>query len=117
MQLKKGTTRIVILTKRYAFKIPNITCYRLFLQGLLSNIQEGSFSGIHENLCPTLFCFYGGFLNIMPRCKSLTNNEFYYFSKHFKKYVNKKNIVLPVENKKSSFGIYKKKIVAVDYGS
>ena len=43
MIFKFGSSRLCILTKNYAFKIPRLSPYRSFLRGLLANLQEQSF--------------------------------------------------------------------------
>ena len=106
MEVRQGATRLVILTKNYAFKFPNpMHSWNNFLCGLLGNIQEITFSkckDFKEQLCPITFYIPGGWLVIMPRCYPAN-------------YVPEK--VLPfVENKMDSFGIYNDRVVAVDYG-
>ena len=36
----KGGTRIVFLTKKYAFKIPTFKSYKLFINGIQANLEE-----------------------------------------------------------------------------
>src|ERR1019366_10644290 len=68
-QLTGGVTRKVLLTNRYAFKVPNWTTWRQFLWGLLSNMQERAFSRLAwPILCPVLLSDPWGFLVVMPRC-------------------------------------------------
>ncbi|WP_109437834.1 hypothetical protein [Aquimarina sp. AU119] len=115
---QKGATRIVILTKKYAIKIPNILFWRMFLYGLLGNMQENSFSKMkYKGMCPVLFSFPGGFLNIMPRCRVLSRNEWDYM--HVYKQCKRlhKDVNIPVELKYDSFGWLNDNIVAIDYGS
>lgn len=113
---KYGTTRTVLLTKNYAFKFPTFVEWRLFLKGLLGNIQETQFSPLSKQLCPVLFSIPGGFLVVMPRCKPLTLDEF--SNLDYESFIYKTpDLVLPVENKLDSFGLYEGRIVAVDYGS
>jgi hypothetical protein len=117
MKLKYGTTRTVILTKNYAIKIPTFVTYKLFLNGLLGNMQEHLFWKHLKSykLCPILFYIIGGFLLVMPRAKELTREEF--FNLDFEEFMDEDKWLVPVENKLDSFGWYKGKIVAVDYGS
>lgn len=118
MQIKGGCTRHVILISKYAIKIPRLNYgWRLFLQGLLGNMQEVLFSKMNdERICPIIFNIWGGWLLIMPRCKELTEQEFNNMDyKRFKSDIIDFNV--PVEHKQDSFGWYKDKIVAIDYGS
>jgi len=112
---KRGMTREVFLIGKYAFKIPSFRSYKLFLLGILGNMQEHQFYSImkDERMCPVLFASPLKLLIIMPRCieSNLSQKELtkmsetnYWFS-------------VPVEFKPCSFGYYKGKLVAVDYGS
>lgn len=114
MTIKYGTTRIVLLIGNYAFKFPNIVEWRLFLCGLLGNLQEKVWWERMPNdmMCPVLFTFVGGFFSIMRRAEPLSMDEF--TSIDYKDYVN---FGIPVENKLDSFGTIDGRIIAVDYGS
>lgn len=99
-----------------AIKIPNLTNgWVNFLEGLIGNIQEREFWKTKSDLlCPVLLSLPLGLLNVYPRCTPITDEEysdldtspFYYRHLH-----------IPVEEKQSSFGWYKGRVVAVDYGS
>lgn len=122
MNVKFGCTRYVLLTKKYAIKVPQFKySWRHFLLGLLANMQERDFSKIKDNrLCPVLFSITGGWLIIMPRCKPINRKDFLALDikKFWTKDTNKHDTwYIPVENKEDSFGWYKGNIVALDYGS
>lgn len=110
----KGTCRWVFFIKDYVIKIPSLYSYKNYLNGLLANISEYEFSkckDFQDNLCPVLFSFPFGFLNIMPKVKVLSQGE---FSKEcLESYI--KNYQIPAEPKFNSFGWYKKRLVAIDY--
>lgn len=75
---RSGITRFVILTNRYALKLPRMNYgWAMFLRALLSNIQEARFNVLADQfqLCPTIFAVPGGWLNIQPRCAPLTDSE------------------------------------------
>ena len=113
-----GTTRVtLIVCNKYVFKVPTITSYKLFLLGILGNLQEKQFSNLSRKLCPVYFSFPFGLLNIMPYAKPLTREQ--YFNLDYQNFVydSESNCQLPVEYKLDSFGIYSNRIVAVDYGS
>ena len=113
---RMGCTRIVITTKRFAFKIPNFCEWRLFLHGLLANIQERVFSSTDwVELCPVLFALPCGLLVVMPKAEALSDEEF--LNMDIDKFCNHKNYVVPVEHKASSFGLLNGRIVAIDYGN
>ena len=117
MKLRYGVTRIVIIVFGLAFKFPNIRSWRRFLLGLLGNMQETRFSSIldEDRVCKVVFSIPLGFMNIMRYARPLTNEEF--TSLDYTAFNNRKDYDIPVENKISSFGMYKNEIVAVDYGS
>ena len=130
MQIKWGVTRLVFITKKWAFKIPQLKFgWEFFLRGLLANMQEVEFNKMHDKrMCPIKFYLPGGFLVVMPYCPPITKKD---FNKNIldKFYPNNKedyhpnNICehryfnVPVEYKQDSFGYYNNNIVAIDYGS
>jgi len=113
---RKGCTRIVILTRKYAFKIPNIGDYKMFLYGLIANMQEATFakSGWSE-LCPILLSLPLGILTVMRRAREMTVEEFMQFDAEA--FTVKPDYIVPVELKADSFGWLDGKIVAIDYGN
>ena len=67
---RQGATRRVLLTKRYAFKVPTWVEWRLFLKGLLANMQECVWWTTRDRrLCPVVFSLPGGWLNVMKRAE------------------------------------------------
>jgi len=116
VRLLFGTTRMVFLVGDYAIKVPSLAEYRLFLCGLLANLQEASFSKTQwDELCPVILSVPLGLMVVMKRCIPLTREQF--FSLDYGKFVHKEDYQVPVENKLDSFGILDGRIVAVDYGS
>ena len=126
--LRNGLTREVFLVGEYAIKLPSFRAWRLFLSGLQANLQERAFSGISEKLCPVLWGDPLGFVIVMPRCSpvprhhaaAFDEDEPYFVSdEEWGEWINiqGEESQLPVENKCSSFGLLKGKLVAVDYGS
>lgn len=116
MKIKYGCTRLVILCGKYAFKFPQV-CYqwRHFLLGLLGNMQEIHMSTLKDDrMCPVRFSIAGGWLVVMPRCKELSQDDF--FGMDFTDFQSG-DFQVPVENKLDSFGWYQNRIVALDYGS
>ncbi len=112
MEIKtNGVTRLVILTKRYAIKVPNfLNGWRMFLTGLLCNMHEKMWSDTKwPELCPIVFAVWGGWFVIMKKARPLTDEE--WDSLDCDKFS-----LTPVESKRCSFGVLDGKIVAVDYG-
>lgn len=90
--------------------------WRLFLHGLLANMQEAKFSKTGwPELCPVLFAFPGGFLIVMRRARPLTRSEF--DSLDLERWIEKEAYTIPAEPKMDSFGWLDGRLVAVDYGS
>lgn len=113
---RQGCTRIVILTRRLAFKIPNVrNGWRLFLYGLLANMQERTFSRAGwPELCPVRWSIPGGWLVVMPRARPLSDDEFLAFDAEA--FIDKPDYHVPAEAKADSFGWLDGRVVAIDYG-
>ena len=115
--LRTGATRWVILIGQFAFKIPSLRSWRNFLCGLLANMQEVEFSKCNEmkhKLCPVKFYLPLGFLVMMPRVKILSKDDLP--KEALEKFCVDDNFTIPAELKHDSFGYFKGKLVAVDYG-
>lgn len=113
-----GVTRTVVLTKRWAFKFPAVHRLRwsCFLMGLLGNMQERSFTRLSDvRLMPVVFSLWGGFMVVMPRAEELTEEQFGDFE--YREWAGAPvPLVSLVEDKRSSFGWFEGRVVAVDYG-
>jgi hypothetical protein len=115
---KWGSTRTVWLVGRCAIKRPALVEWRLFLLGLLANMQESRFAATkHPKLCPVLWSVPGGFLLVMRRAKPLSRGEFDRFSQTVDDWINDDDMTIPVETKLDSFGWLNGRVVAIDYGS
>jgi hypothetical protein len=117
VKVSRGISRTVLLAGRYAIKVPSAHHgWRNFLYGLLGNMQERAFSEIGSPLlCPVLFSVPGGWLNVMPRCRVMTEVEFQNFD--YFGFVKQKEWYVPAERKSDSFGWLRGRVVAIDYGS
>lgn len=112
-----GITREVILIGRYALKVPKLIYgWRLFLCGLLANMQEAEFgkSGWAQ-LCPVVWSIPGGWLVVQRRADPMTDDVWTNFDAEA--FCVTDDYILPVEFKQDSFGILDGRIVAVDYGN
>ena len=115
--LKKGSNRWVFLIGRFAFKIPSLYSYKNFLWGLLANMQEKEFNSIDElkdRLCPVIFYIPFGLLVVMPRARVLKIDEI--SKEELEKFCTLEEKYIPAELKHDSFGYFKGKLVAIDYG-
>ena len=116
MTTKYGTTRIVFLVGDYAIKVPAMTEWRLFLLGLLANMQEALWSKTGwPELCPVVWAIPGGFLLVMRRARAMTRDEFNTID--LNKWVQRQGYIVPAETKMDSFGYLHGSLVAVDYGN
>lgn len=114
---RRGITREVVLTRRYAIKVPRMVYgWRMFLCGLLANMQERAFGRCGwPELCPVVFSLPGGWLVVMRRAQPLSAAEWAAFDAVT--FCNQAHRVLPVEHKQDSFGKIDGRVVAVDYGN
>lgn len=115
--VRYGVTREVILTRRYAIKVPRLSFgWRNFLHGLLGNMQEAAFSAAGwPELCPVEFSIPGGWLLVMRRAEPLSDADWERFDAM--SFRETEDYIVPVEAKQDSFGWLDGRIVAVDYGS
>lgn len=86
--------------------------------GLLANMQEHEFSKIQdmsEKLCPVKFSLPLGLLVVMPRVRVLNEGEL--SREALEKFCTANDsYTIPAELKHDSFGYFKGKLVAIDYG-
>ena len=112
---RKGCTRIVFIFDKFVIKLPNIVFYRLFLCGLLANMQEAQFGRSNlEGFCPVLFAFPGGWFLVAKRATEMTVEQFLNFDA--KAFCERDTYYIPAEHKACSFGYLNGKVVAIDYG-
>ena len=112
MKIKYGSSRTVILSKNYAFKLPYIGRWKNFLWGLIANMNEVSFNKMHDDrLAKIVFSLPAGFLVVMKRAEPLKE-----FNKKFLTDFCCRGWKVPVEIKKDSFGYIDGKLNIIDYG-
>lgn len=124
-----GATRTVILTRRWAIKIPGAWAHRpglwwrTILLGMLGNMQEASFTMLrHPKLCPVWFALPGGFALVMRRARSVSIAEYLDMLKDgradaFFAPDPGDGFMVPAERKFDSLGWLDGRLVAIDYGS
>lgn len=113
MKVKYGSSRTVILTKKYAFKLPYIGKWKNFLWGLIANMNEVSFNTMRDDrLATVVFYLPAGFLVVMQRATPLRD-----FNKKFlTDFCYSKDWEIPTEIKQDSFGYIDGKLKVIDYG-
>jgi len=115
-RLAYGCTRTVLLIGNFAFKFPSVFEWRLFLLGLLANMQERLFwTMCSDKLCPVVWSIPCGLLVVMRRAKELTEDEWAEFD--VESWLKDGDYPVPAEPKIDSFGWLDGRIVAVDYGN
>lgn len=122
-RIARGVTRRVLLIGQYALKVPNPAEWRLFLLGLLANMQEAIFAKARwPELCPVVWSLPGGFLVVMRRARVLTDDEFEEHEALIRRWIfggpgEENERFVPAEPKSDSFGWLDGRLVAVDYGN
>lgn len=117
--LTAGSSRTVILTQRWAIKLPGAWAYPGYrwtslLRGLLHNMEERAFSRLGwPCLCPVHFALPGGLLIVMPRARPLSRQA--WLALDYRRFFAAHGIQPLAEEKIDSFGIYDGRVVAVDY--
>jgi hypothetical protein len=115
IQRRFGTHRTTYVFGKYAIKLPVFVEWRLFLHGLLANMQERKFSAMGwPELCPVVFSVPGGWFLVMRRADPLPREQWEHFN--YEVWIDRGDYCVPVENKLDSFGLINQHIVAVDYG-
>jgi hypothetical protein len=114
--LHHGVTRTVILTRKYAIKIPTLrggmtNDFRgrlaSFAAGLLANQSEyqwHNYEPWNGNVAPVLRSWLGGIIQIYPRCQPLPNEVLLVFLDPD-----------PGDTKPDNFGLLNGRVVRVDY--
>lgn len=75
----KGCTRIVLLTKNYAFKIPTVKSYKLFLNGLLANLEERIWTTVDiKCINNSYYCNRFGLLVIQKRVRHVNHRGLFW---------------------------------------
>ncbi len=113
---KRGSTRRVFLVGGYAIKIPWGREWRLFLKGVLGNINEAQISGDHKSFCPVVWCSWGGFILVMRRAVEMTYNDYETYKADMDELRKSFWIGEYVEPTFASWGFYEGRLVAIDYG-
>jgi hypothetical protein len=124
---RRGITRTVFITKRYAIKIPSLRSYGNGFAGILWSMCRGILANQSEAewwrhshdpaMCPVLHSFFGGIVNVYPRCEPFTCTEEQELAMHSGEWipVTTKFGRLPGDNKPENFGILDDTVVLLDY--
>lgn len=110
IEVHKGVTRTVVLCGAFAFKFPSCRSWKMFLNGLLANMQEREWAGHDNRLCPIIWASCWGWLVVMRRAEPLTDRTWY--AMRLQAWNG-----LPLDWKKANFGRLDGRVVLVDYGN
>lgn len=110
---RSGANRIVLLTRRYAIKLPRAGNVRLFLYGLLNNINEAK-SSHQPGRCPVVARLPFGLAIVMPRVVPISRSQWPNTRIDAAELCRSQSIC--AELKPDSFGWLEDKLVVVDYG-
>lgn len=122
IQRSSGATRQVFILKNVVIKIPSFVEWRLFLHGLLANIQESKFSDRcdRDDLCPVVNTSRFGFMLVMKKAKVFSDDINWDIFKTIieNKYTNDEmREFMCSDLKPSNFGILDGRLVKIDYGN
>jgi hypothetical protein len=89
--------------------------WQSILFGLINNMNEARSGRLGQSgFCPVVFALPGGFLTVMPRVRTLSDDEFGAFDAE--QFCERGAYRIPAEPKPDSFGWLNGEVVAVDYG-
>ena len=127
--IQSGVTRTVILTRRYAIKLPSLRPYGDGLAGLLWSICRGILANQSEQqwwttapddmrqyLCPVLRSWFGAVVNVYPRCEPFEADEAT-AEKMFTREWTPVELLFPHpgDNKPDNYGWLNGRLVCLDY--
>jgi hypothetical protein len=117
-----GATRRVFIFKTFVIKVPNTQEYKLFLHGILANLQEKVFSQMNRpDLARVKFCDKLGLFLIMERAEVLDiiNLDWLKFKEDLEeryKDDEMKELMLS-DAKPCNWGYIDGELVKIDYGN
>ncbi len=124
MKMDLGATRRVFIFKNFVVKIPNTQEYKLFICGILANLQEKLWSGCHPDLAKVLWCSPLGLVLIMERAITLSTDELREFDwLKFKEDLEEKykdddlGEFMLSDTKPDNWGYVGDRLVKIDYGN
>lgn len=117
IEYRKGATRQVFLTKRYAIKIPSFYNWRMFLVGNICNLTEIELSTLNDPyLCPVIWKSWGGLIIVMPRCREPSKKFFKMEKEHTRHKVISEELYMS-DGHRENYGYLGHRLVKIDYGS
>lgn len=121
---RTGGTRIVIITNKYAIKLPRFNSWKAFVQGMLSNMTEGQWKGYdNKYLCPIAYSNRFGLIVVMHKAEPIECDELFkhdlqklYDDVDSDEHRTLDRDFFEYDAFPKNFGYYKGKLVKIDYG-
>ena len=114
MQIRRGMTRTVFLTKNYAIKVPRRKDCKghkawTFIRGWSANMSEADWSGYGKTeVCPVVKSYLWNLINVYPRAVVATEAE-------AEENYPKMSFKTPSDTKATNFGWLNGNFVWLDY--
>jgi hypothetical protein len=115
IHIRRGVTRTVLITRRWAIKVPQLKGHDKGLPGVLWSLARGLLANLSEQkwshtpgVCPVRWSIAGGLINIYPRCEPIDHEptpEEYESTGYFG----------PADKSRSNVGHLNGKLVFLDY--
>lgn len=116
MVIRKGSTRFAFLFGRWVIKVPRWTEWRLFLRGLLANLQERQWSRTGDDRIARVYVADPiGLMLVMERAQSLPKT---FRQRHLDASLAQGRFDgLPQDFHIGNFGFRGRTLIMIDYGS
>lgn len=112
-RVERGITRTVLLTRRWAVKVPSLRSYSRNLRGVMWSITRGIQANLSESewsgttgVCPVRWSWLG-LVNVYPRCVQVSEHELIDWDAI--------GFLCPIDRKNSNVGWLNGRIVMIDY--
>lgn len=115
IDIRRGVTRTVVVTKRWAIKVPQIRTHGNGLAGALWSLARGILANLSElawrrsiGVCPVYRSLAGGLINIYPRCEPVGHDP-------SPQDYRSTGYIGPADKSRSNVGYLNGRLVFVDY--
>lgn len=123
---RRGITRTVIITRRYAIKIPSFRTYGDGFAGMLWSVCRGILANQSEAmwwkhsppdtpLCPVLRSWLGCLINVYPRCRPFEVSAERELEMHNREWFPVEMDPQASDNKPENYGWLNGRVVLLDY--
>ena len=114
----KGCTRTVLLTKKYAFKIPTFKSYKLFISGIQANLEEKVWTTLGiKCINSSYYCNRFGFLVIQKRVRQVNHRGLFWVEQKRLRVLSEYPEIHKVDVKPENYGYNElNQLVKIDIG-